>query len=788
MNTILQRAFNQLRPRYGWLGFLLLALLLAALLGATLEVDWVPQTAVVVPLATGGFLLSVLLAHSTLRSWMAWLILPAAGLALSVALLADLRPPRVILLGGEPSLADFLGQRLVVFGDRVGSWFSAVVAGESSTETLAFALGLGLVAWLVGALLAWSVYRRNRPLAGIAVAATAMALTGYFGQAPLYWPAAFIGLAVTAIATLHYAALEADWERRGVDYSSEVRSDLLIAAAATGMLLMSLAVALPSINVRAIASAFREQPAVSEAEAALERAFAGVEQPRLDDSARQTYATRPAGVMPRAFLLGAAPELLETVVMTATVTLGSGGTAVDNPDPHLAGVHWRGASYDIYTGRGWRRSGEREQIVPAGAAVQQAREGPGTVTVSQVIDWAINPLPTRYTLGTPLRFSHDTVTHWRGDDDLSRVSASGDLAGRYEAVSWLSPWDEHRLRQVSIDDTPLVLLSRHTALPADLPQRVRELAREVAFSNPDATPYDQARAIEQFLRQYPYSLDVPLPPEDVDMVDYFLFDLQRGFCDYYATAMVVMARSVGLPARLATGFLQATPDASGAQLIRQSSAHSWAELYFPGFGWVEFEPTAPTAAPESPVYAGAPTVPDSAAGDTPSATATSPVALPERAPQRDWPWPFITVAAFLGSLIVVLLGRRFWRRRQATSAGLDAVESAYATLRQQAADLGIRGGPGETPLEFAATVDRAAGELWHAAGSADAPPGTMVNRAAELYAHHRYGGRGEETPSPAVADEARQLTRSLRASFRRLRWKRWRAALRRLRPARPQPR
>jgi transglutaminase-like putative cysteine protease len=93
------------------------------------------------------------------------------------------------------------------------------------------------------------------------------------------------------------------------------------------------------------------------------------------------------------------------------------------------------------------------------------------------------------------------------------------------------------------------------------------------------------------LRQYPYSLEVTGPPPNVDPVAYFLFELQAGYCDYYASAMVVMARSLGLPARMGVGYLAQPADEAGVQTIRQLHGHSWAEIYFAGVGWVEFEPT-----------------------------------------------------------------------------------------------------------------------------------------------------------------------------------------------------
>jgi hypothetical protein len=86
---------------------------------------------------------------------------------------------------------------------------------------------------------------------------------------------------------------------------------------------------------------------------------------------------------------------------------------------------------------------------------------------------------------------------------------------------------------------------------------------------------------------------VSAPPLERDVADYFLFDLRQGYCDYYATAMVVLARMAGLPARLVVGYASGTYDPENARyVVTEADAHSWVEVYFSGYGWIEFEPTA----------------------------------------------------------------------------------------------------------------------------------------------------------------------------------------------------
>ncbi|MGZ8612162.1 MAG: transglutaminase TgpA family protein [Actinomycetota bacterium] len=134
-------------------------------------------------------------------------------------------------------------------------------------------------------------------------------------------------------------------------------------------------------------------------------------------------------------------------------------------------------------------------------------------------------------------------------------------------------------------------LERYTQLPAELPQRVRDLAEEIAGDEP--TVYDQAHAIEEWLRaNTEYELDIPPDPPGVDAVDHFLFERRRGFCEHIASAMVVLLRSVGVPARIVTGFRPGARNPfSGSWDVRGSDAHAWVEVLYTGVGWVPYDPT-----------------------------------------------------------------------------------------------------------------------------------------------------------------------------------------------------
>jgi hypothetical protein len=166
----------------------------------------------------------------------------------------------------------------------------------------------------------------------------------------------------------------------------------------------------------------------------------------------------------------------------------------------------------------------------------------------------------------------------------------GDVSN-YEVTSWAADFTVAQMRNAGTD-YPAEVTTAYLQLPNALPQRVRELAKRIVGDA--VTPYDMAGRIQDYLRiTYAYKLDVPPPPPGRDAVDYFLFEAPGGFCTYYASAMVVMLRADGVPARVATGFAMGEYDYThNAYRVPLAASHAWVEVYFPHLGWVEFEPTA----------------------------------------------------------------------------------------------------------------------------------------------------------------------------------------------------
>ena len=176
-------------------------------------------------------------------------------------------------------------------------------------------------------------------------------------------------------------------------------------------------------------------------------------------------------------------------------------------------------------------------------------------------------------------------------DTLSLRSARREFKSgeTYEVTSSVSLANEEDLRLAGLD-YPTWALAKYTQLPPELPLRVRELGNELTAGA--ETPYDKAKAVEGYLKTLPYSLTIDPPPYNADGVDHFLFNQQRGYSEYFASAMTVLLRTQGIPTRMVTGYTvgEQIPD-HDVYIVTDSNSHGWVEVFFPRYGWIGFEPT-----------------------------------------------------------------------------------------------------------------------------------------------------------------------------------------------------
>lgn len=257
-------------------------------------------------------------------------------------------------------------------------------------------------------------------------------------------------------------------------------------------------------------------------------------------------------------------------------------------------VKWRGVGLTTFDGHRWSNSGLSSTVVPGTRNFQFRRElfHPGqrteilryTVTLQPVSSDALflTPQPLEVSLTGAYRIV------WQDEAGSIYLRSAGGTMVRYSAASDLTSPAPELLRAASREVSP-DMQGTYLQLPVTDP-RVVELARQITQQQP--TPYDKALAIETYLRRtYGYTLDLP-SAMPADPIAFFLFDYRRGHCEFFASAMAIMLRTLGIPTRLVNGFLQGGyNDVSGNYTVRASDAHSWVEVYFPNYGWVSFDPT-----------------------------------------------------------------------------------------------------------------------------------------------------------------------------------------------------
>jgi hypothetical protein len=267
---------------------------------------------------------------------------------------------------------------------------------------------------------------------------------------------------------------------------------------------------------------------------------------------------------------------------------------------------------------------------------------------------------------------------------------------------------------------------------------------------------------------FPVDFEIEDTPPGRDTVDYFLFDSQRGYFDYHATAMAVMLRTLGVPSRLAVGFVVDDSDKeleSGAYTIRDRSSYAWTEVYFPGHGWIAFNPSPdrpedlnPTIAPpeeqpsgaagpeDLPVGLGSDVLIDQPPDDVPVTTTT-----PSLETGRDYN-PLLTIGVF--AFVALLAGSVFlgWQR---SVAGLPYSQQLWEKAVRLSSWAGQGPRTGETPTEFARGLSK------RVSGTRD------MSVLAGAYNRSRFGAREPDEEKSALEECWAPLRNALFAAILR---------------------
>lgn len=271
-----------------------------------------------------------------------------------------------------------------------------------------------------------------------------------------------------------------------------------------------------------------------------------------------------------------------------------------------AADYWRGQTFTQFDGRSWTiesfaggegNQGPDHRIPPADGDLAY----PGEPDFIQTFYVEVDMPNILFAAPRAMRVLLDATVWYRPDGAL-RADVVLPAGSAYTVLSHRADTTTEGLRAEG-DLSNLTVPDRYLQLPDSTSDRTIALASELSLGS--TSTYDTIVSIQQWLGEnVEYDLDAPVPPDGADAVDHFLFESQRGFCEQIATATAIMLRSLGVPARIATGYVPSDRDEiAGVWISRARDAHAWVEVWFPSFGWVAFDPTASVPfAGESPTH------------------------------------------------------------------------------------------------------------------------------------------------------------------------------------------
>jgi transglutaminase-like putative cysteine protease len=718
-------AWRRLRFRGGWFALPIYLLLMSVYPLSLQQADWVVTQEQFTWIVFSAVLLAVLVGNGTMatrRSMILGGLVGTVAIVLATAFASDEGPIR---------------ERVVHLAVNVNNWITQVLAGEAATDPTVFVLFLGATVWTSAYVGTFALSRSLRPWDAILfmgfclVVNVSMALTNLIADLVVFSLSALV-----LLVRLHIVLLQERWDRNNIVPSGEMDWRLLRGGMTWTMVLVIMALVTPRVGAAEVlnrAYSVFETPYRS-VEAEWQRFFAGVSGPSRLRGVSFTDAIR----------LGQSPNLADQVVMTVDAQQGR---------------FWRAIAYDFYTGNGWRTT-ETDKVDKISPTVL------GREKFDATFEMLVPQQNLLFAANEPVRASVPYQFQTGADKTYStalRAVRGGQASQKYTVTSYVSVADKAALRRASTT-YPDYIRQKYLQLPSTLPQRVRDLAHKVAGDQTD--PYNKAEVVESYLRTtYRYAPTVRAPPPGRDPVDFFLFDLKEDFCEYFASAMVVMLRELGVPARVVEGYTAGTLDpATGKFVVKELDAHAWVEVYFPLYGWIEFEPT-PSQAPifriDSEAVGGSPggdsdPLGDSSAIDRGERDLLAADNAPDegqgfgsgvvQAVQNFDPRP---VAALLGALLLLLL--LAFARFQFRFRGQPSVDSAWGKARLLASYAGFAADPSQTAYEYATM-------LGEAVPDAKSP----IQDIAEARVHDRYtpDGATEEDVERAVSGW-RRLARTL---------------------------
>ena len=465
---------------------------------------------------------------------------------------------------------------------RIGVFISVIARGEPNEDPLIFVFLLALIFWIMGCFGTWWIFRREGFWAAVLPFGIAIFLNQFFyvGRTKLEgYLILYVFFILLLAARLVLWRQQISWKQMRAHVPENVSLYISRAGVIVALLLVVVSWGGP---------AFAESEDLAKIWAAIVSPFTKVQE-RIGDV---LGGLRTAAIVTSDYYSDVLP--LQAGVVPEDILIMY--VSPERMPKEQGRFYWLSRVYNEYKDGEWLLNfGEKVEYDPdSGDFPILQYQG------SEMIEVTFEPkLPAIHRLSVP---SHPVWTNRTIQaevlnlpneevDVLTITTSKAVFNGEtYETRASVAIPTADELRAAS-NIFPDWVTANYLYLPEDTTVRTKELAFHITEGY--ETNYDKALAITNWMRRnIEYSRETIPPPPDVERIDWFLFEYQVGFCNWYASAEVIMLRSVGIPARLAVGFARGDYEMEeGYYEVRGEDAHAWPEVYFPGYGWVEFEPT-----------------------------------------------------------------------------------------------------------------------------------------------------------------------------------------------------
>jgi len=577
-----------------WLSGVLAAALYLILAAALDAAGHVENLSIVVPVTFGAFLLAVLMSFSRFDGFFALSHSMFVGLAWILFMMASVAPASDLAPFLDNGIAE-LQARVYFVLLRLLDWVDIAFSGAASADNYVFIFEICFLMWWLTYLGAWSIFRHGYTWRAIVPAGVVLLINTYYApHSTVGFLVAFAGIALILLVRTNLAEQQLRWREQHIYFNQDIVWDFLRNGFLFTMVIVALAWVLPGLG---------KNPQLRELLAPVNASWETTAQ-----SVQRLYQG-----------LNRQPQEMASSFGNS-LSLGGARNVTDSPVFQVQASqarYWRAVVFDTFDGRQWRNMADAEASYDAGQIVPvaswRARQ-PISQTISLLApvgdvlfgapdiaqaDLRMKAVVRDQAGADPIPAAK--VEAGRPAVEFTIVRANRDLehGDQYTVISAVTDATVQDLEGAGAAYPPAIL-DRFLQMPPDFSPRVADLAQRLVADA--ATPYAKAKAIERYLRTLPYDDAIASPPAGGDPLEYFLFDIQRGYCDYYATAMAMMLRQVGVPARTASGYAEGIFDEeSGAYFVTERDAHTWVEVFFPEYGWIEFEPTAGESPLERPL-------------------------------------------------------------------------------------------------------------------------------------------------------------------------------------------